>query len=236
MPTDNQLFIEGAEKALAASKAVRVATWREQKPLERERLWQLLRRMPPIKWPICTLVAAVLVPLGYVFPVLQSAYLVLGALVMFDFIRIGRWLEKTSPGTEEMLDLPTPGAQYTVRVLLSHQGTTYGEDSGVISVMEGGLHFSGRCTDFSLTRLTSRLRKSKGVPPVFVVDFGLTVLWATWALCRSRTNIWGGRTSEGCWRTWKFGARRLSARTGGTRWLRRSRLSRRWSADSWRRP
>jgi hypothetical protein len=106
---------------------------------------------------ICTFVGIFLAPffnsphhrVGILFPL---------AGLVIDLVRRNWRMTTVGRDIKSMLDLPIAEEQFPVRILLTHQDILYGEDRGVLSVLEGGLHFTGKRTDFSLSQRNARLK------------------------------------------------------------------------------
>jgi len=79
----------------------------------------------------------------------------------FFFVPVGQWVGylwrqlrhgKASQSVLNLLDYPSQVPQLPVRVLLSRDDMTIGQDDGVVSFCDGWLHYQGLRTSFSLHR------------------------------------------------------------------------------------
>jgi hypothetical protein len=126
------------------------------------------------------------------FTYLAPAFLVLGALFhrlwvldvvaclmgMYEYARLMPRVPDAKSITGSMMDMPAQQNQFPVWISLTHKYDPYGKDMGVLTVMDGGIHFSGEQTDFSLSHRNARLKardpyplRPSQPPRQYLIDF-----------------------------------------------------------------
>jgi hypothetical protein len=137
-------------KEAGTAVPVQVAAWRESKAKSNESFNQYLRRILGGMAPILAIVALALFPFMLFFPLVS---VVLVVLLLLSGLGIGPY--RPSLQTTALMELPPVTGQFQVLIRLMHRGLMYGMDSGVLSVLDGGILFVGERTEFSLTRANS---------------------------------------------------------------------------------
>jgi hypothetical protein len=97
-----------------------------------------------------------------------------------------------------LVDLPAPSNLYVVQVRLYYQGIEYGTDRGTLTILDGGLHFQGVRTDFSLelagTKLISQRPSRDGMETGITLEYRSKVdLTLTFYLLSAWPNHQAGR-------------------------------------------
>lgn len=174
------------EKAIAVpppAPALRFSEWHVEPPAPPT----LLQRLQRAHWERVLAVVAIATVIGLYLTVRlvfhfrgfsEAGQVILWlSIILWTHARYLRGHEEVS----DLMEYPSELAQCPVEVSYSAFGVCYGEDIGVVTFIEGRMHFQGRRSSFDLSR-------ADAMPPPWSQDKGHVSFWSTpkWRV------VWGG--------------------------------------------
>ena len=129
----------------------RRAVWRRGPTDPSSGVGRLLRTDAP-RGLSCSPKAGLWIGVGLLLGAFFNPYLRFGLPALLLYLRYER------PGSEvsALGASPAPGAAFACRVEIRREGTVYGIDEGVLTFVDGWLHFIGQRTDFAFTSRETR--------------------------------------------------------------------------------